>query len=101
MALPLTAYRDAEALPAGPDAPAGDITFRWLARPCELLDECAATHGPSFTLRFARFGTHVVVSDPADVRDVFGAERDALSAGRGNLLLEPILGRHSLLLLDC
>jgi cytochrome P450 len=100
MALTQTAYRDAEVLPAGPDAPAGDVAFRWLARPCELLDECAATYGPSFTLRFARFGTHVVVSDPADVRDVFAAERDALSAGRGNVLLAPILGPHSLLLLD-
>jgi len=100
MAFPQTAYRDAEALPPGPDAPAAETTFRWLARPSALLDECAATYGPTFTLRFARFGTHVVLSEPADVREVFAADRDTLSAGSGNQLLAPILGRQSLLLLD-
>jgi cytochrome P450 family 110 len=100
MALPLTALRDAEALPPGPDATPDEITLWWLARPYALLDECAATFGDTFTLRFARFGTHVVVSHPDDVRSVFAAERDVLSAGRGNALLEPVLGRRSLLLLD-
>lgn len=100
MGLPLTAYRDAEALPPGPEAPTTDTTFQWLARPCALLDDCAATYGSTFTLRFARFGTHVVVSDPAHVREVFAADRDVLGAGSGNALLAPILGRHSLLLLD-
>jgi len=100
MAFPQTAYRDAEALPPGPGAPAAEITFRWLARPTALLEECATSFGPTFTLRFARFGTHVVVSEPADGREVFAADRDTLSAGSGNQLLAPILGRQSLLLLD-
>jgi cytochrome P450 len=87
-------------LPAGPALSAADTTFRWLAQPYAFLDECAAAHGDIFTLRFTRFGTHVVVTHPDDVREVLTANRDVLHAGRGNALLEPILGRHSLLVLD-
>jgi len=90
---------DAE-LPDGPGLSAAETTFRWLARPFELLDECAAAHGDTFSLHFTRFGTHVVVAHPDDVRDVFTADPHVLHAGRGNALLEPILGRHSLLLVD-
>jgi unspecific monooxygenase len=87
-------------LPAGPALSAAETTFRWLAHPYAFLDECAAAYGDTFTLRFTRFGTHVVVTHPDDVRDVLSAGRDVLHAGRGNALLEPILGRHSLLVVD-
>jgi cytochrome P450 len=88
------------ALPDGPRLTPAEISFRWLAHPYAFLDECAAAHGDTFTLHFARFGTHVVVAHPDDVRDVLTGDRDVLHAGRGNALLEPILGTHSLLLAD-
>ncbi len=87
-------------LPPGPALSAAETTFRWLAQPYALLEECAAAFGDTFTLRFTRFGTHVVVTHPDDVRDVLGGDRDLFFAGRGNALLEPILGRHSLLVAD-
>lgn len=87
-------------LPDGPRLSPAETTFAWLARPYAFLDQCAADHGEIFTLRFARFGTHVVVSHPDDVRDVLSADGETLHAGRGNALLEPILGRHSLLVVD-
>jgi cytochrome P450 family 110 len=88
------------ALPPGPALSPGEVSFQWLARPYAFLDECAARFGDAFTLGFARFGTHVVVSHPDDVRDVLSLEADAARAGRGNAVLEPVLGPHSLLLLD-
>ena len=88
------------ALPDGPELSAADTTFQWLARPFALLDEAAARFGDTFTLRYTRFGTHVIVSHPDDVRLVFTGDPGVLHAGRGNALLEPILGRHSLLLVD-
>lgn len=96
----MTSLAHAADLPPGPPLSAAETTFRWLAQPYAFLDECAAAHGDRFTLHFTRFGTHVVVSHPEDVRAVFGGERDALLAGRGNSLLEPVLGSHSLLLVD-
>lgn len=90
----------ATALPAGPTRTAAETTFEWLAHPYELLDECRAGFGDTFTLRFTRFGTHVVIADPDDIRDVLAADSETLAAGRGNALLEPILGKHSLLTVD-
>src|ERR1043166_5695183 len=87
-------------LPAGPALSPEETTFRWLAQPYGLLDECAAALGDTFTLRFTRFGTHVVVAHPDDVHDVLTADREALHAGRGNALLSPILGASSLLVID-
>src|ERR1051326_6640236 len=40
------------ALPAGPALSPEETTFRWLAQPYGLLDECAAALGDTFTLRF-------------------------------------------------
>lgn len=87
-------------LPDGPELSAADTTFQWLARPFALLEESAARFGDTFTLRYTRFGTHVIVAHPDDVRLVFTGDHRVLHAGRGNALLEPILGRHSLLLVD-
>ena len=42
----------------------------------------------------------MVVSDPADVEAVFRAPADVLYAGEGNRIMEPVLGRRSVLLLD-
>jgi cytochrome P450 len=87
-------------LPSGPRLSASETAFRWLAEPFGLLDECAAELGDRFTLDFTRFGRHVVVSRPEDVRAAFAGDPEALRAGRGNALLEPILGPRSLLLAD-
>lgn len=87
-------------LPEGPRLSAAETTFQWWARPYAFLDECAAYLGDTFTLEFTRFGTHVLVSHPDDVRAVLTADADTMLAGRGNALLEPVLGPHSLLLLD-
>lgn len=87
-------------LPSGPRLSAADTSFRWLADPFGLLDACAAEFGERFTLDFARFGRHIVVSHPQDVQAAFAGDPDTLRAGRGNALLEPILGPRSLLLAD-
>src|SRR5216110_1350597 len=100
MSIANRAYQPGSDLPDGPRLSDAETTFRWLARPYELLDECVALYGDSFTLRFTRAGTHVVVSHPDDVRGVLTADRHVLRGGRGNALLEPVLGEHSLLLVD-
>jgi len=89
-----------EGLPSSPAMSADQTTLRWLANPYGLLDECSDALGDTFTLQFTRFGTHVVLSDPRDVREVMTADVSLMLAGRGNSLLEPVLGAGSLLLVD-
>lgn len=92
--------QDEAQLPPGPSLSEAETTLQWLARPYDFLDECAAAHGDLFTLRFGRFGTHVILWHPGEVREVLAGHRDVFHAGPGNALLEPILGKYSLLLLD-
>ncbi len=89
-------------LPPGPNAPALLQIGRWIVRPIELLESCHARYGDVFTLRApGGTGTIIVVSDPDLVKGIFTADPDVLLAGVGNAsILEPMLGRHSLLTLD-
>ena len=87
-------------LPPGPPAPSLLTLGRWSLRPLELLDACHARYGDTFT--FEGFGNQTVVffTRPEHIRELFTGSPDDLYAGRGNALLESIVGKHSLLLLD-
>jgi len=88
-------------LPPGPSAPALVQISRWIVHPLRLLDECHRRYGDVFSLRAPGEGTFVVVSDPELIKRVFAADPDTLLAGEGNrTILEPMLGKHSLLTLD-
>jgi cytochrome P450 len=88
-------------LPPGPSAPPALQTWEWLARPTVLLRRSAARFGVPFTLRTAwTDAPMVVVSDPADVRTVFTASPDVLTAGESSSFLEPFVGPNSILILD-
>jgi cytochrome P450 len=88
-------------LPPGPSAPPALQTWEWLARPTALLRRSAARYGVPFTLRTAwTDAPMVVVSDPADVRTVFGAGADVAIAGASSSFIEPFVGPSSILVLD-
>ena len=88
-------------LPPGPREPALVQILRWVARPLELLDACHRRHGDVFTMRAPGGVSFVVVATPELIKQVLAADSDVLLAGVGNAtLLEPMLGRHSLLTLD-
>jgi cytochrome P450 len=65
-----------------------------------MMERCRRTFGDTFSLRIAHEGTWVVVSHPDAVRQVFTGDPRLLHAGEGNVILLPVLGRHSVLLLD-
>jgi cytochrome P450 family 135 len=64
------------------------------------MEECRRRYGDSFTLRIANEGTWVFVSDPDSIKQVFTGDPRLLHAGEANIVLLPVLGSHSLLLLD-
>jgi cytochrome P450 len=87
-------------LPPGPDWSVWRSTRRWWRRPLETLEACRAAYGDMFTYRIAHEGTWVFVSDPEAVKQVFTGDPRLLHAGEANTVLLPVLGEHSVLLLD-
>jgi cytochrome P450 len=75
-------------------------TAIWFRRAQWLMSQCAARFGETFTLRIFHEGSWVMVSNPEHVKQVFTGDPHAFHAGEGNRVLLPILGQHSLLLLD-
>jgi len=87
-------------LPPGPRQPAPVQTARWLTRHIPLLEDCRSRYGETFTLRFTGIGPLVFLSDPESAKTLFSNDREnTLPAGR-TLLLEPVLGPRSVLLLE-
>src|SRR5579884_4550831 len=87
-------------LPPGPRMPAAVQTAIWVRRAQWLLGQCAARFGDVFRLQIAREGTWVVLSNPEHIKQVFTGDPKVFHAGEGNRILLPVLGEHSLLLLD-
>jgi cytochrome P450 len=80
--------------------PAGLQTAIWVRRAQWMLSQCAARFGDVFTIRIVQEGNWVVLSNPDHVKQVFTGDPRVFHAGEGNRILLPILGEHSLLLLD-
>jgi cytochrome P450 family 135 len=72
---------------------------RWLRRPLDVLDECAARFGDLFTLRL-HDGTYVVTASPAEIRAIYTGDPAQLLAGGPARFLVPVLGANSLITLD-
>lgn len=65
-----------------------------------MLTDCARRYGDMFTLKIANEGTWVFVTDPDAVKQIFTGDPRLLHAGEANVVLLPVLGSHSVLLLD-
>ena len=68
--------------------------------PLPFMEECAQQFGDTFTLRLPSAPPIVMFSHPDAIKTIFTGDEEDLRAGEANFRLEPILGRHSLLLLD-
>jgi cytochrome P450 len=89
------------ALPPGPDIPPARQAARLAMRQLAFLQEARDRHGDVFTLRLPGEEPLVMVGDPELARQVFSASEEALSAAEGNRpVLGPLLGEHSLFLLE-
>lgn len=86
-------------LPPGPRMPRAMQTIGWLNRPFQFVERARAKYGDTFTMHIAR-DTFVVLSDPADVKQVFTGDPAIYHAGVSNIILLPFLGSKSVLLLD-
>ncbi len=88
------------ALPPGPRQPKTIQTIAHWSRPIPFLERCRARYGRRFTIRLLATPPFVMISDPEEIKQVFTAPPEVLHPGAGARVLEPIVGRHSVILLD-
>jgi unspecific monooxygenase len=87
-------------LPDGPQQPRLLQLIQWIADPLSYLDACAQRYGDTFTLRLASFEPFVFLSHPQAIQEIFTADPKQFDSGRANGIARPLVGEHSLLLLD-
>ena len=95
-----TQHAASDGLPPGPRLPRIAQTAWWATRPMAFMRRCQARYGDLFTIRIYGFGNIVMLADPALIKEVFTGDRDVFAAGQANAAMSPVLGRHSLLVLD-
>jgi cytochrome P450 len=88
------------ALPPGPRTPPAYNLLRFAVRPIGALCDWHRRYGDAFTVRYPVFGTGVYVADPEAIRKLFTGDQSDLLAGEANSFVSPVLGSHSVLVLD-
>ncbi|MGH2966973.1 MAG: cytochrome P450 [Solirubrobacterales bacterium] len=88
------------ALPPGPRYPSLIQAIGVWTRPLAYPERLRARYGKRFTTRFPGSPPFVVLSDPDEVKEVFMAPADVLHPGEGSRVLEPLVGKNSVILLD-
>jgi cytochrome P450 len=87
-------------LPPGPRVPAVLQLLATWKRPGASLERLRSRYGKRFSVRLPFQLPLVMLSDPAEIKQLFTAPPEVLHPGEGARLLEPIVGRNSVILLD-
>jgi cytochrome P450 len=87
-------------LPPGPRFPSLVQGTAFWTRPLASLEKWRARYGKRFTVRLPGFPPSVMLSDPADAKQVYTAPPDVLHPGQGARVLQPVVGSNSVILLD-
>src|SRR3954452_25047047 len=83
----------------GPRMPAIAQAIAFYGRPVEFARAMRRRYRPDFRIDLPPFGERAYLSEPESIKAVFTGG-DAFRAGEANWILRPILGDHSVLLLD-
>jgi cytochrome P450 len=90
----------ADRIPPGPRYPSPIQAVGFWSRPLPFLERCRARYGKRFTIRLPGAPPFVMLTEPAQVKQVYTAPADVLHPGEGARVLEPVVGRNSVILLD-
>ncbi len=92
---------DGAGLPPGPRWPALAQSLALIRFRHSFVPHLRRRFGRAVTVRLVPEGrTLVLFDDPATTREIFAGDPDVLHAGQGNAVLGPVMGEHSLLLVD-
>jgi cytochrome P450 family 135 len=87
-------------LPPGPRKPGPWQTVEWIYRPIPFMERCRRKYGPIFSLRLGPGGREVMIADPQIAKRVMAGDPKMFRAGDTNGLFRPVVGSHSILVLD-
>src|ERR1700694_2306375 len=87
-------------LPPGPRMPVALQTLGTWTRPTAFLERARRRYGNVFTMRLLGQPPLVMVADPNAIKEIFQAPPEVLHPGEGARILEPVVGRNSVILLD-
>ena len=68
--------------------------------PAASLERLRRRYGKRITVQLPFQPPFVILSDPDDIKELFTAPPDVLHPGEGARVLEPLIGRNSVILLD-
>ena len=88
------------ALPPGPTIPGPIQLLATWKRPAASLERLRQRYGSRVTVQLPFQPPFVILSDPDEIKELFMAAPDALHPGEGARVLEPLVGRNSVILLD-
>jgi cytochrome P450 len=89
-----------------PDGPSDPLlirrlrTFHWILRPLEVLEDLTKRYGETFVVSKNTSPLVVYFSNPKAIQQIFTADPELFEIGSGNDILLPLLGEHSMILLD-
>jgi cytochrome P450 len=69
-------------------------------RPAASLERLRQKYGKRITVQLPFQPPFVILSDPDEIKELFTAPPDVLHPGEGARVLEPLIGRNSVILLD-
>jgi cytochrome P450 family 135 len=91
---------DRASLPPGPRLPSVVQTLLFLGAGQWIQPRWHKRYGDVFSIELATSGPTVVLTRPEHIREVFAGPATTFHAGEGNAILRPVMGEHSVLLLD-
>jgi cytochrome P450 len=89
-----------QALPPGPRVPGAMQMIATWKRPAASLERLRQRYGKRITVKLPFQPPFVILSDPDDIKELFKASPEAVHPGEGARVLEPLIGRNSVILLD-
>ena len=87
-------------LPPGPRLPALAQGLWFALRPVDFFEICRKRYGDPFSVRLPSNPVVIMFSEPSAIREIFTGDENVLRAGEATVILRPIVGPNSLLLLD-
>jgi cytochrome P450 len=91
---------DQLSLPPGPRLPKAVQTLLFMTQREWISPRWQRRYGDVFAIHIAPAGRAVVLARPEHIREVFAGSATTFHAGEGNAILGPVMGEHSVLLLD-
>jgi cytochrome P450 len=92
--------KTATKLPAAVETPILLQTIQGIFQPMEYLEAARSRYGDTFTMRSLGLTPAVVLSHPQAIQEIFTADPSLFDTATSNKILEPLLGKYSLLQLD-